>query len=358
MGLAIPPPAPLSGRQPKPQECTTIAYAPRQLAGRAVNPIGLGCMSLSWAYGVPPSPAEGARLLERALELGYDHFDTARIYGLGANEELIGDTLAPLRDQFLLASKTGIIVDGDKRRIDCRPETIRSALETSLRLLRTDRIDLYYLHRRDFTVPIEESVGALVQLVQEGKIGSIGLSEMSAETLRRAAAVHPIAALQTEYSPMTREPEIAVLEACRELGTTFVAFSPLGRGALGGLGDDTLDLVDKDLRKGMPRFQGENWRSNARLMRAFAEIAADLGVTPAQLSLSWTLSRGEHVVAIPGTARIDHLEENIARWDWRLPDGTIAAIDRLINHDTVAGDRYPPALQQSIDTERFAPESS
>ena len=163
----------------------------RTLCGRAVNPVGLGCMTLSWAYGVPPSNADGQRLLERALDLGYDHLDTARIYGLGHNETLIGNALKGRRNQFVLASKTGIIVDGDKRRIDCRPDTIRTALETSLSLLQTERIDLYYLHRRDFTVPIEDSIGALADLVNEGKIGAIGLSEMSADTLRKASAVHP-----------------------------------------------------------------------------------------------------------------------------------------------------------------------
>ena len=331
-----------------------MSLMPRKLVDREVNPVGLGCMSLSWAYGIPPSDAEGARLLERALELGYDHLDTARIYGLGHNETLIGQALAAHRDRFLLASKTGIIVDGDKRRIDCRPETIRTALETSLKLLRTERIDLYYLHRRDFTVPIEESIGALADLVAEGKIGGIGLSEMSAETLRAAAAVHPIAAMQTEYSAMTRNPEIAVLEACRELGTTVVAFSPVARGMLAGgyAGPDA--LTPKDLRRTMPRFVGDDWAANAELVAAFDAIAAREGVTPAQLSLAWVLSRGKHIVTIPGTSRIDHLEENIARWDWDIPAAVVAEIDGLINRETVAGERYSPALQQTIDTEVFA----
>ena len=331
-----------------------MPIAPRPLAGRTVKPVGLGCMSLSWAYGTPPSDAEGAALLERALELGYDHLDTARIYGLGHNEELIGETLAPYRDKFVLASKTGIIVDGDKRRIDCRPETIRTALEESLRLLKTDRIDLYYLHRRDFTVPIEESIGALAELVREGKIGAIGLSEMSAETLRAAHAVHPIAAMQTEYSLMTRNPEIAVLDACRELGTTFVAFSPVARGALAGgyRGED--DLGANDIRRNMPRFTGDNWIANRALIEAFEGVAAREGVTPAQLSLAWVLAQGEHVVTIPGTASIAHLEENIARWDWRLPETIAAELDVLINRNTVFGERYNATMQRSIDTETFA----
>ena len=331
-----------------------MSITARTIAGRAVNPVGLGCMSLSWAYGTPPSDEDGARLLERALELGYDHLDTARIYGLGHNETLIGRALAAKRDRFFLASKTGIIVDGDKRRIDCRPETIRTALEVSLRLLQTDRIDLYYLHRRDFSVPIEESIGALAELVAAGKIGSIGLSEMSADTLHKAAAVHPIAAMQTEYSLMTRNPEIAVLEACRELGTTFVAFSPVARGALAGGVRDAADLGAKDIRRSMPRFVGDNWAANRALLDRFEAIAMREGVTPAQLSLAWVLSRGDHVVTIPGTASIAHLEENIARWDWELPATVNTELEALINRETVAGGRYAEAMQRSIDTEEFA----
>ncbi len=326
----------------------------RTINGHAVNPIGLGCMSLSWAYGVPPSPEDGARLLHRALDLGYNHLDTARIYGLGKNETLIGETLKGRRGEFFLASKTGIIVDGDKRRIDCRPETIRGALEESLRLLQTDHIDLYYLHRRDFATPIEESIGELARAVAAGKIGSIGLSEMSADTLRKACAVHPIAAMQTEYSPQTRNPEIAVLEACRETATTFVAFSPVGRGSLCGTLRDPAGLPDGDLRKTWPRFTGDNWTKNLALIDAFARIACAADVTPAQLALGWVLGRGDHIVAIPGTASVAHLEENIARADWRPDAATVAAVDRLINRETVAGPRYPAAMQRSIDTEEFA----
>ncbi|MEO0031889.1 MAG: hypothetical protein RIS94_1647 [Pseudomonadota bacterium] len=331
-----------------------MPLTPRTIAGRKVKPIGFGCMSLSWAYGTPPSDEDGARVLERALELGYDHLDTARIYGTGHNETLIGRTLKGRRKDFFLASKTGIIVDGQKRRIDCKPETIRAALEESLRLLQTDHIDLYYLHRRDFTVPIEESVGTLAQLVKEGKIGAIGLSEMSAETVRRAHAEHPIAALQTEYSPMTRNPEIAVLEACRELGITFVAFSPVGRGLLADPSLDMAALPEKDIRQAMPRFQGDTFVHNRALASQFAAIAAREGVTAAQLSLAWVLSRGEHVVAIPGTMRLDHLEENFARWDWEIPAATAAEIDALINQRTVIGNRYHPTMQPTIDTESFA----
>ena len=326
----------------------------RMLCGREVNPVGLGCMTLSWAYGTPPTDADGERLLHRALDLGYDHLDTARIYGLGHNETLIGRALKSRRDEFVLASKTGIIVDGDKRRIDCRPETIRTALETSLQLLQTDHIDLYYLHRRDFTVPIEDSIGALADLVKAGKIGAIGLSEMSAETLRKASAVHPIAAMQTEYSPMTRNPEIAVLEACRETGTTFVAFSPVARGVLADPRLDMDTVPPKDIRRGMPRFQSDNYPANVALAEGFAGIATEHGVTPAQLAMAWLFARGPHVVAIPGTTRLDHLQENIARWDWDLPEAANAAIDALINRATVVGNRYAAPMQATIDTEEFA----
>ncbi len=327
-------------------------FADRAINGRPVHPVGLGCMSLSFAYGAPPAAADAHRLLNRALDLGYTHLDTARIYGLGRNETLIGEALAGRRKEFFLVSKTGIFADGDKRRIDCRPETMLAALEESLKLLRTDHIDLYYMHRRDFTVPIEESVGALATAVSAGKIGAIGLSEMSAETLRRAAAVHPIAAMQTEYSPWTRQPEIAVLEACRELGTTFVAFSPVGRGALAAGVADPAAFIDNDLRRMMPRFNAENWPANRAWIEAFAGIAAAAGATPAQLSLAWVLSRGDHVVTIPGTSSIAHLEENFATP--AIAPAVIAAVDALIADRPVAGPRYPPAMQRSIDTEDFA----
>jgi aryl-alcohol dehydrogenase-like predicted oxidoreductase len=328
--------------------------ANRTINGHPVNPIGLGCMSLSWAYGTPPSDEDGAKLLHRALDLGYNHLDTARIYGMGHNETLIGNTLKSRRKDFFLASKTGIFVEGKARRIDCRPEMIRGAIEESLKLLQTDHIDLYYLHRRDFNTPIEDSVGELALAVKAGKIGSIGLSEMSAETLRKAHAVHPIAAMQTEYSPQTRNPEIAVLDACAELSTTFVAFSPVGRGSLCGTLRDPSALVDGDIRKGWPRFVGENWAANLAQIDAFAAIASAASVTAAQLALGWVLAKGDHIVAIPGTANIAHLEENIARHDWRPDAEVIAKVDALINQTTVAGPRYPEAMQRSIDTEEFA----
>ena len=326
----------------------------RAINGRATNPVGLGCMSLSWAYGVPPGEDDAIRLLNRALDLGYDHLDTANIYGLGHNETLLGKALKDRRGAFFLATKMGIIVDGARRGVDCKPETIRRCVEESLTRLQTDHIDLYYMHRRDFSTPIEESMEAMAELVREGKIGAVGLSEMSSATLRRAHAVHPVAAVQTEYSLWTRNPELGVLQTCAELGVTLVAFSPVARGVLANGVRDMAALPEKDLRHTMPRFNADNWPRNLALVDAFNAVAAREGVTPAQLSLAWVLSRGDHVVTIPGTASIPHLEENIARWDWTIPAATAAELDALINQVTVSGPRYGPVIQQTIDTEEFA----
>lgn len=325
----------------------------RSIAGHALNPIGLGCMPLSHGYGTPPSPEYAARLLHCALDLGCTHIDTARLYGAGRNEALIGEALKGRRDEYFLASKMGIKIDGPKRSTDCSPERIRSEVDESLRLLQTDHIDLYYLHRRDFGVPIEDSVGALADCLRAGKIGAIGLSEMSAATLRAAHAAHPIAAMQTEYSPWTRNVELGVLDATRELGVALVAFSPLARGVLANGLRDRATLVEGDIRYPMPRFDAENWPKNLALADAFNAIAARVGVTPAQLALGWVLSRGDHVHAIPGTTRIDHLEENLARGDWRPDQATIAEIDATINQQTVAGHRYAEPMRKTIDTEDF-----
>lgn len=326
----------------------------RILAGKAINPVAMGCMNVFTVYG-PALPWEDAgRLFEQALDLGYDHFDTARLYGEGRSEELIGERLGHRRSEFSLASKMGIFNGDGKRWIDCRPETIRAECEISLRALRTDHIDLYYMHRRDRSVPIEDSMGAMAELVAEGKIGAVGLSEMSADTLRRAHAVHPVAAMQTEYSPFTRNVEIALLETTRELGVALVAFSPVGRGVLGGVLRDPTGLPEGDLRTVLPRFQGENWTRNLALVDAFAALAGECGVTPAQLAIGWVLSRGAHVIALPGTRSPDHLAENIARADWLPPADVIARIDTLFAPDRIAGPRYTAPLQATVETEEFA----
>jgi aryl-alcohol dehydrogenase-like predicted oxidoreductase len=325
----------------------------RSLGPFQVSPIGLGCMNLSHAYGVPPSPDEAAGLLLRALDLGVTHFDTAALYGFGANEELVGRVLAPHRHRFTLASKCGMTgVDG-KRVIDGRPQTLKATCEAALKRLRTDVIDLYYLHRWDRSVPIEESVGALGELVGEGKIRAVGLSEVSAATLRRAHAVFPISALQTEYSLWTRNPEIAVLDTCRALGTAFVAFSPVARGFLPGTLRDVSELDAKDIRRAMPRFAPANYAENLRLLDGVAEVAREAGCTLAQLALAWLLHRGEHILPIPGTTSVAHLEENLAATRVTLTPAHLQRLDTLVHRGTVRGARYNAATQTEIDTEEF-----
>ncbi len=315
-------------------------------------------MNLSHAYGIAPPPDEAARLLLRALELGVTHFDTAALYGVGANEELVGRTLGPFRSQFTLASKCGIQVlksaAGTRRVIDSSPAALRQTCEESLRRLDTEVIDLYYLHRWDKTVPIEESIGALRDLVREGKIRAIGLSEVSAATLRRAHAVHPIAAVQSEYSLWTRNPEIAVLDACRDIGATFVAFSPLARGFLTGALRDVAALEAKDLRRSMPRFAAPAYAANLELLDQYAKLARAAHASMAQLALAWVLARGRHVVAIPGTACTAHLEENLGAAALELDPELTAQLDALINQASVVGERYNAATQAEIDTENFS----
>ncbi|RIJ14331.1 aldo/keto reductase [Henriciella mobilis] len=330
-----------------------MTFSKRAIGGTDLNPVGLGCMSLSQAYFPLPSDEDGERLLNRALDLGYDHFDTARLYGLGHNEKLLSRVLKTRRDEVFLASKCGIEFDDGKRRIDCQPATIRRAVDKSLATLGVDRIDLYYLHRRDFNTPIEESVGALADLKTEGKIGAIGLSEMSSATLRAAHAEHPVGAMQTEYSLWTRNPELGVLETCGELGVAFVAFSPVARGALARGVKDPSTLPDKDLRRTHPRFDETNWPANLALVEQFNALADGAGITPAQLALSWVLSRGDHVHVIPGTASIPHLEENFETLALNVSQDVLDKADRLINQSTVSGHRYPERLQRTIDTEDF-----
>lgn len=328
--------------------------ATRMLAGRAVRPIGLGCMNLSWAYGDPPPHEDKVRLLNEALDLGYDHFDTANIYGRGANEELLGEAIMRRRDEFLLASKTGIIVDGPRRGIDCSPEAIAASLDASLRRLGTEHIDLYYLHRFDPKVPIADSVGAMVRAIEAGKIGSYGVSEWSSVHIREANAVHPMAAVQTEFSLWTRNVELGVLVTTRELGIALVAFSPLARGALGGELKDPSALGDKDLRRSHPRFSEENWPRNQALIEKFDAIAAREGCEPAQLALAWLLAQGKHVHAIPGTTNAGHLHENFAAMRVSPSAKALREAGELINQQTVAGHRYPQVMRDTIDTEDYA----
>ena len=322
----------------------------RQLGPFNVSAIGLGCMSLSHAYGTPPPREQAERVLLGALDAGYTFFDTAAVYGVGHNETLVGEVLKHRRNEFVLASKCGL-TNGDQRELNGRPEVLKATCEGSLRRLQTDVIDLYYLHRWDKRVPIEESVGALAELVAEGKIKTIGLSEVSAATLRRAHAVHPITALQTEYSPWTRNPEIAVLDACRELGVTFVAFSPVGRGFLAGGVTDLAQLEEGDFRKGMPRFQGEAFEANLKMFAGFANLAGEAGCTPAQLCLAWLLAKDHAQVPIPGTTNPDHMAENAKAAEIKLSPEVMAKVEALVNPQTVTGPRYAPAMQASVDTE-------
>jgi aryl-alcohol dehydrogenase-like predicted oxidoreductase len=315
--------------------------------------IGLGCMSLSHAYGVPPSAEDGLAFLRSALDAGVRMLDTATLYGGGRNEELVGRAIAGRRDEVLLASKCGMaMVDGVKV-IDGRPETLRAQVDASLGRLGVEHIDLYYLHRWDKKVPIGESVGALSEMVAAGKIGAIGLSEVSVQRLREAQAVAPIAAVQNEYSLWSRNPELGMLDATRESGVALVAFSPLARGFLSDGFDDPAGFAPKDIRRGMPRFQPEHWAANAALLPQWRALAAQAGCTPGQLALAWVLSRGEHVVPIPGTTRLDHLRENQGAADLKVDAGLLARASELIGTSTVSGPRYAPAASREVDAESF-----
>ena len=325
----------------------------RQLGPFHVSCLGLGCMNLSHAYGAIPSVAEAEALLLSALDRGVTHFDTAALYGFGANEELLGRVLGPQRGRFVLASKCGLHgVDG-KRVLDGRPETLAVSCEQSLKRLRTDTIDLFYLHRWDRGVPIEDSVGALSELVKQGKVKTIGLSEVSAATLRKAHAVHPITAVQSEYSLWTRNPERGVLAACHELGVTFVAFSPLGRGFLTGALRDVTDFAPKDIRRNMPRFQADNYARNLALVDELSPLARELECSLPQLALAWLLAKGEHIIPIFGTRSLAHLEDNLGAASIQLTYAQVACVERALDADQVVGARYSEAGQADIDTEEW-----
>jgi aryl-alcohol dehydrogenase-like predicted oxidoreductase len=328
-----------------------MVAADRSIAGVAVGPQGLGCMNLSHAYGAPPALPAAAALLRRAVELGVRYFDSAALYGFGSNEALLGEVLAPHRQNIFLASKCGLSgVDG-RRVIDGRPEALRRTCLESLARLRTEVIDLYYLHRWDRRVPIEDSVGELSRLVAAGHIRAIGLSEVSAATLRRAHAVHPIAAVQSEYSLWTRNPELGVLDECRRLGAALVAFSPLARGFLTDITIEPAALLPKDLRRDMPRFSAPHFAANLRLLTGFRALAREAGCTPAQLGLAWLLQKAPNVFPIPGTTSIAHLEDNLGASQVALDADLLARLEALINPATVSGPRYSAAAQADIDTE-------
>lgn len=325
----------------------------RTIANESVFPIGLGCMNLSHAYGEPLTEAAGVHLLEQALEQGINHFDTATLYGFGKNETLVGSALKKYRDQIFLASKCGMAgVDG-KRVIDGRPETLKAQCDASLQRLQTDTIDLYYLHRWDKSVPIEDSVGALAELVAAGKIRYIGLSEVSAATIHKAHQVHPITAVQNEYSLWSRNAEYGALKACEEIGASLVAFSPLARGFLPGKLRSLDQLVKNDIRVNMPRFQEPNFSHNLKALLEFEALALEAGCTPAQLALAWLLAQSPCVVPIPGTRSVEHLSENIQAAHIQLSEAVLAQAGKIINQQTIAGNRYPEATLKEIDTEEI-----
>ena len=327
----------------------------RSIGSSNVAEIGLGCMPLSHAYGVPPSPRVAREVIDRALELGVTHLDTAALYGFGANERLLGEALAGRRHRVYLATKCGMTgVDG-KRVIDGRPETIRRTCHESLQRLRTDVIDLWYLHRWDRRVPLEDSLGAMADMVHAGHVRSIGLSEVSAATLRRAHAVHPIAAVQNEYSLWSRNPELGLLAACRELGVALVAFSPLGRGFLADAIDDPAQFAGGDIRRNMPRFQPSHFGTNRPLAAQLRSLAGEASCTPAQLALAWLLTTAPFVLPIPGTTSVAHLEENLGAASVKIDAALAARVEALINASTVSGPRYAAETLAEIDTEEFPP---
>ncbi len=318
--------------------------------GPEVSALGLGCMGISQSYG-EPDPEEGLRTIRRALELGVTFFDTADAYAWGANEELVGRALRDVRDRVLLATKCGLVPGASPgtMAVDGSPAHIRAACDASLRRLGVGTIDLYYLHRIDPRVPIEESVRAMASLVDAGKVRFLGLSEVSPRTLRRAQAVHPITAVQSEYSLWTRDPEEGILPTCRELGIGFVPFSPLGRGFLTGTVRSLEGLPAGDFRRGVPRFQPGNLERNLALADRLQELAAAKGCTPAQLALAWVLAQDPHIVPIPGTKRSRYVEENVAAVDLALSPAEAEALSRLFERGAAAGERYSAPSAAMVD---------
>ena len=330
----------------------------RKLGPFTVSAIGLGCMNVSMGYGPRIADDEAGRLFNAALDQGYSFLDTASLYGLGHNESLIGEYLKSRRDDYVLASKCGFSRTEDGKTVmDGRPEVLMQTCEDSLRRLDTDVIDLYYLHRIDPKVPVEESVGALARMVQQGKVRTIGLSEICADSLRRAHAVHPITAVQSEYSLWTRTPEQKILATCADLGIGFVPFSPLARQFLTGKSPDVTQVDENDIRATIarPRFEPENFAKNSQLLIPFGAIAEREGCSMAQLALAWLLAQGDGIVPIPGTRHVDRMIENAGAAAIELSAATVEELDALINEDTVAGYRYTDTLMKSTDSEKDWP---
>jgi aryl-alcohol dehydrogenase-like predicted oxidoreductase len=330
------------------------ARKPRRLGPHlAVSPVGLGCMGMSHGYG-GQDEAESIRTLHRAVEIGVTLFDTAEVYGPFVNEILVGKALKPYRDKVVIATKFGYRIDpagggtGTMAGLDSRPEHVRAVAEASLKRLGVEAIDLLYQHRVDPEVPIEDTVGAMADLVREGKVRALGLSEAGADIIRRAHRVHPISALQSEYSLWTRDPEGEVLDTCRELGIGFVPFSPLGRGFLTGKVQSTADFGEKDFRRSLPRFTAENMAANAPLVAALETMAAQKGVTTAQLALAWVLNQADFIVPIPGARKIHHLEQNVAAADIVLSADELATLGAMLSPDKIAGQRYDDAAMAML----------
>jgi len=330
----------------------------RKLGNTGVNlsAVGLGCMGMSFAYG-PINDEESVKTLNRALELGINFWDTADMYGAGHNEMLVSKVLVPNRDKIFIATKFGFRAkDGGQgvsgragTYFDGSPAYVKQAVEKSLQRLKIDTIDLYYSHRVDQNVPIEDTVGAMADLVKEGKVKYLGLSEASVESIRRAHKVHPITALQTEYSLLSRDPEGEILDTCRELGITFVAYSPLARGLITATVNNADTLPENDFRRTLPRFKGDNWVNNKKLVDEFTKLAVSKNCTPAQLALAWVLAQGEDIIPIPGTKRIKYLEENAAAVDIDLTKEDLNKIEKLVAKYPNVGQRYGDGAMKLVN---------